>query len=82
MHIILLEMLAVAELQQLPLLLQFKLHVHRSFAGAAAAAAVVRNCVPDDAFFCCVSFSHDLCECTPRRCCRMYSLDLLVILYS
>ena len=51
MHIIMLEMLlAVVKLQQLPLLLLLKLHVHKICSGAAAAAVyVVRHHVPDDA---------------------------------
>ena len=86
-------LLAVVELQQLPLLLLLKLHVHKSCAGLDVATVVARHRVPDDAICCCRFFSpdpsvslslfkHDFCECTPWQCCRMYSLDLPVILYS
>ena len=44
--------LAVVELPQLPLLLLMKLHVHKSCAGASAAAVVVRHRVPDGAIRC------------------------------
>ena len=51
-HIIIQEMLlAVDELQQLPLLLLLKLHVQKSC--LRAAAAFVRHRVPDDAICCC-----------------------------
>ena len=73
------------------LLLLLKLHIHNC--AGAAAAVVVRHRVQDDAFFCCVFFAadsivsfslfkHDVYECTPWQRCRMYSLDLPVIIYS
>ena len=97
-HVIIIEiLLTVVELLQLPLLLLLKLHVHKSCstaAAAAAAAAAAVHRVPDNAICCCIFFSPDssvyfslfkhdlLCGCTPWQCCRMYSLDLPVILYS
>ena len=50
-------------------------------------------CVQNNAFCCCVVFAadfsvssslfkHNIYKCTPWQCCRMYSLELPVILYS
>ena len=55
-HSIVLKMLlAVVELQRLPLLLLLNLHVHKSCAGSVA--AVVRHRAQDDAMCCCVFFA-------------------------
>ena len=53
-------LLAVVELQQLPLLLLLlKLYIHKSCAGAATAVVGVRHRVQDDAIYCCVFFAVD-----------------------
>ena len=51
-------LLAVVELQQLPLLLLLKFHVHKK-CSRAAAFVVVRHRVPDDAICCCGFFAPD-----------------------
>ena len=84
-------LLAVVELPQLPILLLLLHEQNKSCAGVAA--AVARRCVPDDAICCCgylhlipvllsLSSITIIFKCVPWQCCRIYSLDLPIILYS